>query len=382
MIAHNFPVLNWRSCCEHFRAMPNTMFLAVLLLAFGGAQVGSADHGGVSLADQAKLVFEADYFTAGTEPSLQLECVGSECEGNSVQLVQCSQQPSSKTAAAVVQGCPQSLCGRWFCEAEDLNVKLSLNEVTISCEWTGEGWVRKGSCALRHRIMARADLPKVEEQAEANCAKESVVGQEKAPDEPISTSSPPQVDGVQELVESNIGMEGFGAREVLAAVLAAVGSVIFCVFSCKNRWKQQVSTQTITQEERKDIAKLFAQIDTDGSGGLDADEMKVALVNLGFRGVTDQQLNALMCEADLDGNGQIEEEELVALLQRYKTSGKVDFRSTIQHVLSRDMQHFRRNWFDELKQWSSLVLLMGLMMLVLLKLGEFAERAKKGDAKL
>lgn len=42
----------------------------------------------------------------------------------------------------------------------------------------------------------------------------------------------------------------------------------------------------------------------------------------------------------------------------------------------------RRNWFDELKQWSSLVLLMGLMMLVLLKLGEFAERAKKGDAKL
>eukprot|EP00961_Rhodomonas_salina_P037265 501015-Rhodomonas_salina.1 len=48
------------------------MFLAVLLLAFGGAQVGSADHGGVSLADQAKLVFEADYFTAGTEPSLQL----------------------------------------------------------------------------------------------------------------------------------------------------------------------------------------------------------------------------------------------------------------------------------------------------------------------
>eukprot|EP00961_Rhodomonas_salina_P020460 275319-Rhodomonas_salina.2 len=142
-------------------------------------------------------------------------------------------------------GCPQSLCGRWFCEAEDLNIKLSLNEVTISCEWTGEGWVRKGSCALRHTIMARADLPKVEEQAEANCAKESVVGQEKAPDEPISTSSPPQVDGVQELVESNIGapplrMEGFGAREVLAAVLAAVGSVIFCVFSCKNRWKQSV----------------------------------------------------------------------------------------------------------------------------------------------
>jgi hypothetical protein len=41
---------------------------------------------------------------------------------------------------------------------------------------------------------------------------------------------------------------------------------------------RQVSTQTITPEERKHIAELFAEIDTDGSGGLDINEMKVLCV--------------------------------------------------------------------------------------------------------
>ena len=37
---------------------------------------------------------------------------------------------------------------------------------------------------------------------------------------------------------------------------------------------RQMSTQTMTPDERKEVAKLFSEIDTDGSGGLDIHEMK------------------------------------------------------------------------------------------------------------
>lgn len=62
-----------------------------------------------------------------------------------------------------------------------------------------------------------------------------------------------------------------------------------------------------------DLRRLFKEFDADQSNYLSKDELKGALASLGIT-LTDVQLEELMKEVDLDGNGVIDIDEFVAFL--------------------------------------------------------------------
>jgi len=60
---------------------------------------------------------------------------------------------------------------------------------------------------------------------------------------------------------------------------------------------------------------VFNSFDTDGSGFLDKNELKNAFKN--FKGgLTDAEIDALMAEADTNGDGKVSFEEFTALIKK------------------------------------------------------------------
>mmetsp|Transcript_40704 Transcript_40704/g.63556 ORF Transcript_40704/g.63556 Transcript_40704/m.63556 type:complete len:415 (+) Transcript_40704:175-1419(+) len=365
--------------------------------------------------------FEADYFTDSSDPVVQLECKGGECSGLKASRLVCSSapEPLDASGAAVVAsfaGCQAKECGTWTCEAEGLGAGLRLLHVSISCgaqsdcgsqgeegavpqknEELAWRWLRSGACSATYSLVAaesagagaRTRTVAVHRANEDSKATVMIDEQEKKASLGVHKPTAPQPAAKQaKIVETPSGSQDKGDSAsvdttgdrgsfdlALGVVLGGV-IILLTTSSCKTRWKRLMSNQTLTPEERKEVERLFKEIDTDGSGALDAQEMKVALTQLGFRGVTEQQLGSLMYEADLDGNGQIEEEEFVALLVKYKKSGKVNFGAAVQQVINRDFQHLKRNWWDEASQFLALLCIMAVLMLFLYKMGELAEHEK------
>ena len=61
----------------------------------------------------------------------------------------------------------------------------------------------------------------------------------------------------------------------------------------------------LTEEQRQEIKEAFDLFDTDGSGAIDAKELKVAMRALGFEPKKDD-IKRMIQELDVDGNGVIE----------------------------------------------------------------------------
>jgi calmodulin len=60
---------------------------------------------------------------------------------------------------------------------------------------------------------------------------------------------------------------------------------------------------------------VFNSFDTDGNGFLDKEELKNAFKD--FKGgLTDEEVDALMVEADTNGDGKVSFEEFVALIKK------------------------------------------------------------------
>lgn len=73
--------------------------------------------------------------------------------------------------------------------------------------------------------------------------------------------------------------------------------VWWCLNGGKNKW------------QLKDAATVFAELDTDGSGTLDQEELMLLCEHLGMKSLTAKQGTKLMKEIDADGDGEISIEE-------------------------------------------------------------------------
>merc|ERR1712100_354206 len=76
----------------------------------------------------------------------------------------------------------------------------------------------------------------------------------------------------------------------------------------------------MTAEQKKEVKEAFDLFDTDGSGAIDAKELKVAMQALGFE-PTNQEISKLISDIDIDGNATVEFEEFLEIMEG-KMAGK------------------------------------------------------------
>merc|ERR1711871_1071755 len=79
-----------------------------------------------------------------------------------------------------------------------------------------------------------------------------------------------------------------------------------------------VSTHTmgvgdLTIQQKQEIKEAFELFDTDGSGSIDANELKTAMRALGFA-PKQAEISRMLSDLDVDGNGTVEYEEFEALM--------------------------------------------------------------------
>ncbi len=72
-------------------------------------------------------------------------------------------------------------------------------------------------------------------------------------------------------------------------------------------------SRELTEEQKQEIREAFELFDTDGSGSIDAKELKVAMRALGFE-PKKEEIQKLISELDSDGSGQIEWEEFLKVM--------------------------------------------------------------------
>lgn len=62
------------------------------------------------------------------------------------------------------------------------------------------------------------------------------------------------------------------------------------------------------------ITEAFHVFDEDGSGAISAVELKHVMTNLGEK-LTDKEIDDIFCEGDVDGDGQIDYDEFMKMMQ-------------------------------------------------------------------
>merc|ERR1711998_261998 len=70
----------------------------------------------------------------------------------------------------------------------------------------------------------------------------------------------------------------------------------------------------LSDEAKKEVKEAFDLFDTDGSGAIDAKELKVAMQALGFEPTSDE-IAKMVKDIDVDGNATIEFEEFVEMME-------------------------------------------------------------------
>ena len=69
----------------------------------------------------------------------------------------------------------------------------------------------------------------------------------------------------------------------------------------------------ITEEQRQEIKEAFDLFDTDGSGSIDAKELKVAMRELGFE-PKKEEIKKMISEADKEGTGKVSFQDFMDLM--------------------------------------------------------------------
>ena len=70
---------------------------------------------------------------------------------------------------------------------------------------------------------------------------------------------------------------------------------------------------TLTEEQRQEIKEAFDLFDTDGSGKIDAKELKVAMKALGFESKK-EEIRKIINDIDKEGSGQIDYRDFTDLM--------------------------------------------------------------------
>ena len=69
----------------------------------------------------------------------------------------------------------------------------------------------------------------------------------------------------------------------------------------------------LTEDQKQEIREAFDLFDTDGSGTIDAKELKVAMRALGFE-PSKEEIRKLISEIDKDGNSQVDFSEFLVMM--------------------------------------------------------------------
>ena len=69
----------------------------------------------------------------------------------------------------------------------------------------------------------------------------------------------------------------------------------------------------ISVEQKEEIKEIFDLFDTDGSGSIDAKELKVAMKSLGYD-AKKEEIKKMIADADRDGNGYIDYDEFLEMM--------------------------------------------------------------------
>lgn len=77
--------------------------------------------------------------------------------------------------------------------------------------------------------------------------------------------------------------------------------------------RAQKSKTGLTDEQKQEIREAFDLFDTDGSGTIDAKELKVAMRALGFE-PKKEEIKKMIADIDKDGSGTIDFEEFLSMM--------------------------------------------------------------------
>lgn len=74
-----------------------------------------------------------------------------------------------------------------------------------------------------------------------------------------------------------------------------------------------MASKNRTASAEDEIREAFCVFDKDGNGKISADELKNVMINLGEK-LTDEELEEMIREADIDGDGEVNYEEFVKMM--------------------------------------------------------------------
>merc|ERR1711935_1044868 len=84
----------------------------------------------------------------------------------------------------------------------------------------------------------------------------------------------------------------------------------------------------LSEEQKQEIREAFDLFDTDGSGAIDAKELKVAMRALGFEPKKDE-IRKMISDIDKDGDGTIDFDEIMMAFRLFDDdqTGKITFKN-------------------------------------------------------
>merc|ERR1712010_77845 len=82
----------------------------------------------------------------------------------------------------------------------------------------------------------------------------------------------------------------------------------------------------MTDEQKKEVKEAFDLFDTDGSGAIDAAELKIAMQALGFEPTVDE-VAKMVKDIDIDGNATVEFEEFIEMME-----GKISNKDPVEEM--------------------------------------------------
>merc|ERR1711966_425142 len=95
----------------------------------------------------------------------------------------------------------------------------------------------------------------------------------------------------------------------------------------------------LTEEQIAEFKEAFSLFDRDGNGFISAAELRHVMTNLGEK-PTDEEVDEMIREADVDGDGQINYEEFVKMMMAKQASVRL-LPKSIMDLLSQINLKFR-----------------------------------------
>merc|ERR1711865_352291 len=94
--------------------------------------------------------------------------------------------------------------------------------------------------------------------------------------------------------------------------------------------RKKESSGGLTEEQKQEIREAFDLFDTDGSGTIDAKELKVAMRALGFE-PKKEEIKKMIADIDKDGSGTIDFDEFLQMM-----TAKMSEKDSREEILKAD----------------------------------------------